>query len=473
MNNSNSLRQALMLALLSLSTLAASAPWTYRGTLNDGGQPAQGKYDVRLTLLDAGDNPVRAAITLYGIDVNKGSFETKLDFDIDPNTIPGAKLRTEVAQGNSGFFEIGKPKAINGGVAECWDVDGNTAVASSQLGVTDASAPLLSLRNNNSILFLRGNGGVEQNSSFAPGVSSAAWGLSTARGVTSFAVGRAIIGVNGTNSFAYSDVVPAQVGGTPGFSDAPGEFLVRSGGGIGFNTVPSDSDFAIGPRPGLDANTLLHFDANGRTAKMGLLANGQTGINAPATLFLQSVDAVGINALTGDLTSFIDLAIRPKASGADGDVDINLVSRDGLKTVGLVNDQDTGTFFINVSPNAGAARLNINGATLSNGGAWTNQSSRSLKHGFASVDPLAVLAKVTSLPITTWSYKNSEEGRHMGPVAEDFKAAFDLAGDGKSIGTVDADGVALAAIQGLNQKLEIENSELRARLTAIEAKLGK
>ena len=59
----------------------------------------------------------------------------------------------------------------------------------------------------------------------------------------------------------------------------------------------------------------------------------------------------------------------------------------------------------------------------------------------------------------------------MGPVAEDFKDAFGLAGDGRSIGTVDADGVALAAIQGLNQKLEAENATLRARLDALEAKL--
>ena len=58
-------------------------------------------------------------------------------------------------------------------------------------------------------------------------------------------------------------------------------------------------------------------------------------------------------------------------------------------------------------------------------------------------------------------------GTHLGPMAEDFKAAFDLAGDGKSIATVDADGVALAAIQGLNQKLEAENAALREELKAL------
>jgi hypothetical protein len=78
---------------------------------------------------------------------------------------------------------------------------------------------------------------------------------------------------------------------------------------------------------------------------------------------------------------------------------------------------------------------------------------------------------VLTLPITTWSYKTSAEGTHIGPVAEDFKETFGFAGDGKSIPTVDADGVALAAIQGLNAKLEAENADLRARLERIEQRL--
>jgi hypothetical protein len=57
-------------------------------------------------------------------------------------------------------------------------------------------------------------------------------------------------------------------------------------------------------------------------------------------------------------------------------------------------------------------------------------------------------------------------------MAQDFHAAFALNGeDDRSIATVDPDGVALAAIQGLNAKLERENAELRARLDAIEAML--
>ena len=84
---------------------------------------------------------------------------------------------------------------------------------------------------------------------------------------------------------------------------------------------------------------------------------------------------------------------------------------------------------------------------------------------------LDVLSRLVKMPIMTWDYKGSNEGLHMGPVAEDFKATFGLAGDGKSISTVDADGIALAAIQGLNAKLESENAAQRAQLDVLRARL--
>jgi trimeric autotransporter adhesin len=115
------------------------------------------------------------------------------------------------------------------------------------------------------------------------------------------------------------------------------------------------------------------------------------------------------------------------------------------------------------------------GAHLTSGGVWTNASSRALKEGFAAIDPIDILHKVVALPITTWTYKTSTEGTHIGPMAEDFKTSFGLAGDGKAIGTVDADGVALAAIQGLNTRLEQlakENAVLRARLEVLERSAG-
>jgi hypothetical protein len=105
------------------------------------------------------------------------------------------------------------------------------------------------------------------------------------------------------------------------------------------------------------------------------------------------------------------------------------------------------------------------------GSSWINASDRNLKQGFASVDAQAVLARVAALPVKTWSYKAQPEQKHLGPVAQDFHAAFGLGADDVSIATVDESGVALAAIQGLNQKLnakDAEIQELRARLEKLE-----
>ena len=100
--------------------------------------------------------------------------------------------------------------------------------------------------------------------------------------------------------------------------------------------------------------------------------------------------------------------------------------------------------------------------------AWSIGSSRTLKSEFRPIDPGAVLARVIALPITTWRYKSEPDGiRHMGAMAEDFSAAFGLGPDTRSINSVDGDGVALAAIQGLNAKLEAENAELRAELAEL------
>jgi hypothetical protein len=63
--------------------------------------------------------------------------------------------------------------------------------------------------------------------------------------------------------------------------------------------------------------------------------------------------------------------------------------------------------------------------------------------------------------VQAWNYKTEGAYMHrLGPVAQAFHAVFDLGADNRYIATVDADGVALAAIQELNQKLEQKPAEL-------------
>ena len=81
-------------------------------------------------------------------------------------------------------------------------------------------------------------------------------------------------------------------------------------------------------------------------------------------------------------------------------------------------------------------------------------SDRNIKTDFTRLNPEEILAKLAGLPIQGWRYTNEVAGvRHVGPMAQDFKTAFGLGKDEKFIEFVDAQGVALAAIQGLNQKM--------------------
>ena len=117
---------------------------------------------------------------------------------------------------------------------------------------------------------------------------------------------------------------------------------------------------------------------------------------------------------------------------------------------------------------------NGNGAYLSAAGVWTNASSRTWKEGFATVDVESVLAKLVSMPVQSWFYKGKrDDGLHVGPVAEDFAGAFGLGNNKKYIGTVDESGIALAAIQGLNKKLEADNAALREKLDGVIARLDR
>jgi Chaperone of endosialidase len=125
-----------------------------------------------------------------------------------------------------------------------------------------------------------------------------------------------------------------------------------------------------------------------------------------------------------------------------------------------------------------------NGAYLSDAGVWVNgSSSKASKTDFAVVDPADILSKVAQLPITTWRYKEGEGTvRHIGPMAEDFDAAFGVGYGPHTIADLDARGVALAAIQGLHQLMrqkdaelgrqDLEIATLKQKLQAIEIKLG-
>jgi hypothetical protein len=114
------------------------------------------------------------------------------------------------------------------------------------------------------------------------------------------------------------------------------------------------------------------------------------------------------------------------------------------------------------------------GALLPAGaGAWTTLSDINTKTAIANVSPRNVLEALIKMPVLTWQYKAQPGNvRHMGPSAQAFRKAFGLGDSPLGISTVDADGVALAAIQGLNQKLVADSKSKDAKIATLERELA-
>jgi hypothetical protein len=119
------------------------------------------------------------------------------------------------------------------------------------------------------------------------------------------------------------------------------------------------------------------------------------------------------------------------------------------------------------------------GVQLGAGGtAWTTLSDRNAKKNFAAVDTVAVLDKLVKIPIEQWNYKWETDGDtpNIGPMAQDFKHAFFPGRDDKGISTLEFDGVELAAIQGLNRKVDEKDARLQdqaAQIAELQAQVAE
>ncbi len=493
----------LMLLLTVVVQNVHARQMNYRGSLIDQGVPAEGDYDFRFTLRAAGEPQPRVGpITVFGVEVRGGQFATGLDFGIDPAAEPGLQLHTEV--GRDGRFEVaGSPQAFEAeGVAPgaCWSTQGNagTSDATDFLGTTDAQA--LHLRVDNQDFGAFRHSGFGFNIRLGSVLNS--WSQATESSVvlgggTQPNTGNGAIGTHAAVLGGYANV--AESGGTVagGHNNhaaqnafAAGSFICAGGYdsvGLGRNvrirrsltpgatpsTDPCDGQPSSGDADG-DNGTFAWADDQPvsfeSTGARQFLVRAGGGVMLNSNALVQSTD---------------DLVLKARAGG-DVNSDFRLVSANGKTAVVYLRDSDGAWRF--AAPNlTGPDFLTFtNNARLTAGGAWTNASSRALKQGFVAIDPGAVLDRVLQLPISTWQYRNSSEGVHMGPVAEDFHAAFGLGSSSASISTVDADGVTIAAIQGLHQQLRKaertlsadnaelrrQNQELRERMAALEDRLG-
>lgn len=219
-----------------------------------------------------------------------------------------------------------------------------------------------------------------------------------------------------------------------------------------------------------------------------------------SVVFGNSSVAAGSASLAGGTSAFangsesVAMGLRVSAGG-NGSVVLgsDAVAQAAASGTFIFADRSTTTDIVGFAPNefivraAGGVGFYTNAATstgvemAANGSSWAPLSDVNAKENFRDVSGEEVLAKIARMSIQEWNYKAQDASlRHMGPTAQEFRAAFGLGDFPLRINTVDADGVALAAVKALevrtrdlNDKLTRENDELRARLTRLEALLGK
>jgi trimeric autotransporter adhesin len=245
---------------------------------------------------------------------------------------------------------------------------------------------------------------------------------------------------NHVGAFVWADAEGADFAST-----AVNQFLVRASGGMGINTGNPQGSLHVysGNNP-----TVVRIQSTGTPGfgRIEFMSNPQGDVNEWRPGYIQSTDNGGF---TGGIAFFVN------GTGSGNKLASNEVMR-------IVNGS------VGIGTNAPQQKLHVIGNILASG-TVNGGSDRNTKENFATVSPREVLDKVAFLPITRWNYKEDKEAAHLGPMAQDFYAAFGLGLDDKHISMVDADGVALAAIQGLNQKVEAEKASLRQQLERRDA----
>jgi uncharacterized coiled-coil protein SlyX len=84
------------------------------------------------------------------------------------------------------------------------------------------------------------------------------------------------------------------------------------------------------------------------------------------------------------------------------------------------------------------------------------------------VDPEEVLDRLVELDVQGWEAPTGAD-RRLGPAAEEFHEAFDLGADADHIAAGDADGVSLAAIQGLTTRVATQRERIERQQHRLDA----
>ncbi len=429
--------------------------FTYQGRLESGGNPHTGACGFEFGLWDDIGGGAQSGITqtVSAVAVADGYFSAQLN--------GGAEFGPSAFQGNARWLAIR---------VRCPDSGGYTALSPRQ---ALTAAPYA--------LFATGNWGLNGNYG-----TTAANFLGTTDNMTLTFM------VNGATAFRLSPhaTSPNVIGGHISNTVGVGIFgATISGGGSsggGANTVYS-SYATVG---GGQANSAYGLwaavgggQANTASDQWAAVAGGSFntasnwvafvggGVSNLASGYAATVPGGDRNTASGDYSFAAGRNARAIHQGAFVWADSNS---------GIITSTTTNQFLVRAS---GGITVYTNSAAnagvrvFPGGGSWTSVSDRNAKANFAPVDGVAILNTLAGIPIETWNYSAQDASiRHIGPMAQDFYAAFGVGETETGISTVDADGVALAAIQGLYTVVQEKESlltEQRAALDAQQAALAE
>jgi trimeric autotransporter adhesin len=202
-------------------------------------------------------------------------------------------------------------------------------------------------------------------------------------------------------------------------------------------------------------------------------SNRCTGFGCVAMGFTNTAGGQGAVAIGYRVTADADYAValghRASANGHDG----AFVAADQSTTDSLeasANNQFNTRY-------AGGYRLFTNattttGVSLNAGGSsWNVISDRNRKINFLDVNGEDLLARLRNVPVSTWQYRDEADRTvmHIGPMAQDWQAAFGFSRDNTTINMSDLDGVNLAGVKALEQR----TAALQQQLTARDAEIAQ
>ncbi len=276
----------------------------------------------------------------------------------------------------------------------------------------------------------------------------------------------------GMDRFSIEDVTGSHtpftiVGNAPTHS-----IFVDSAGRVGLRTATPALDIHVvkGDTP---AMRLEQSNSSGFTPQTWDVAGNE------ANFFVRDVTAgsrVPFRIRPGAPTSSIDI-------GANGNVGVGTAAPQARLDVALIVPLSASVPAFRVSNSDGSTNgLNDRFVVDSSGnvtarGTIAQLSSRAAKENIVDVADARLLARLEKLPVPSWNYIGAPgDERHIGPLAEDFHAAFDVGGDPRYLAPADVAGVALASVKALQAAVRERDeriAELEARLARIEAALAE